>query len=83
MNTNTLKIAPNRIASRGAHTVGTWFANAGLALFKLFAKLPARRLTLAEEAAEVRAMADRVRKTEPGFAADLYAAAARHELLND
>ncbi len=32
------------------------------------------------EAAEVRAMAELYRKVDPGFAADLYAAADRHEL---
>lgn len=35
------------------------------------------------EAQNVRAMAYAVSKTDPGFAADLYAAAARHEGLND
>jgi hypothetical protein len=44
---------------------------------------PSRRLTRAEEAAEVRELAFRVRNTDPGFAADLFAAAARHEALED
>lgn len=35
------------------------------------------------EAAEVRAMAQHWERTDPGFAADLYAAAARHEGLDD
>jgi len=35
---------------------------------------------LATEAAAVRALADRHRRTDPGFAADLYAAADRHQL---
>jgi hypothetical protein len=39
-----------------------------------------RRMSLLEEANEVRAMADECRRTDPGFAADLYAAADRHEL---
>ena len=42
-----------------------------------------RKLTRAEEAAPVREMAWRVRETDPGFSADLYAAAARHEGLDD
>lgn len=35
-----------------------------------------------EEAAEVRHLADELRAIDPGFAADLYAAAARHEGLD-
>lgn len=42
-----------------------------------------RSLTRAEEAAEVRQMARNVQDIDPGFAADLYAAAARHESLDD
>jgi hypothetical protein len=34
----------------------------------------------AEQAAEVREFASRLRRSEPGFAADLLAAADRHEL---
>jgi hypothetical protein len=34
---------------------------------------------LAEELASVRALADSYRRTDPGFASDLYAAADRHE----
>ncbi len=89
MNSNTLHMAspPNRTAPRGALFAGALFAKAGLALSTLFAtlfaKAPAAKLTRAQEAAHVRAMADRVSKTEPGFAADLYAAAARHEDLAD
>ncbi len=47
----------------------------------------ARDLTPAEvaslEAQKVREMAYSYSKTDPGFAADLYAAAARHEGLSD
>ena len=35
------------------------------------------------EAQKVRELAQSYAKTDPGFAADLYAAAARHESLND
>ncbi len=35
--------------------------------------------TRADEARAVRDLAERYAKTDPGFAADLYAAAARHE----
>jgi hypothetical protein len=44
---------------------------------------PARTLSRAEEAAEVRQIARSVQTIDPGFAADLYAAAARHESLDD
>jgi hypothetical protein len=36
-------------------------------------------LTRAQEAAQVREMARQLQATDPGFAADLYAAADRHE----
>ena len=39
-----------------------------------------RRLSLVEEANELRAYADQYRRTDPGFAADLMAAADRHEI---
>lgn len=38
---------------------------------------------VAREAQEVRDMAHSYAKTDPGFAADLYAAAARHERVNE
>lgn len=37
----------------------------------------------AEELAAVRALADSYRKSDPGFASDLYAAADRHELASE
>ena len=37
----------------------------------------------AREAQEVRAIAQRWERSDPGFAADLYAAASRHEGLDD
>ena len=42
-----------------------------------------RKLSRAEEAANVREMAYQVQYTDPGFAADLFGAAARHEALDD
>ena len=39
--------------------------------------------TRAQEAANVREMAYRLQGTDPGFASDLFAAAARHESLDD
>ena len=52
----------------------------------LRASTPQRALTSAEaaslEAQKVRRLAQSYSKTDPGFAADLYAAAARHEGLH-
>jgi len=45
--------------------------------------VPQRTKTRAEEAESVRQLAWRVRRSDPGFSADLYAAAARHEGLGD
>ncbi len=42
-----------------------------------------QRASRAEEAESVRAMARSVEASEPGFAADLYAAANRHEAQGD
>jgi len=53
----------------------------------LRAAQPAAALTASEaaslEAQKVRDLAHTYSKTDPGFAADLYAAAARHEGLNE
>jgi hypothetical protein len=38
---------------------------------------------MAEELASVRALADSYRRSDPGFASDLYAAADRHELASE
>ena len=46
-----------------------------------FRRRPAAAPTRAEEAAAVREMARGLQHTDPGFASDLYAAAARHEAL--
>ncbi len=44
--------------------------------------LDARTSAARAQAAAVRKLADRQRKMSPGFAADLYAAADRHEIEN-
>ena len=54
---------------------------AGATLAKLFTPAPKRPLTRAEEAEEVRALARSLQRHDRGFAADLFAAAARHEGL--
>ena len=42
-----------------------------------------RRLSVIDEANELREFASTYRRTDPGFAADLMAAADRHELSNE
>ena len=68
---------------RGARLAAQVFAGAFNALAHLFAPVPQRRKSRGEEAASVRELAWRVRGSDPGFSADLYAAAARHEGLAD
>lgn len=62
-----------------------WAARAASALWRLFARQP-RELSAAEakvrEAAMLRAMARHHMASEPGFAADLLAAADRHEVAS-
>lgn len=50
------------------------------AVASLFRRTPAAAPTPAEEAAAVRELARSLQNTDPGFAADLYAAADRHEV---
>ena len=52
---------------------------AGHGLARLLGTASAAAQSRADEAADVRALAWRVRHSDPGFSADLYAAAARHE----
>lgn len=63
---------------RGARLVGLLYS----AYAALFHRVPAKP-TRAEEAAAVRALAHRMAGTDPAFAADLQAAACRHESLDD
>ncbi len=65
---------PTRVARPKATSL--WDVVAG---FKFWGSKPARELSAAEEAEEVRALARSVAETDPGFASDLFAAAARHE----
>ncbi len=72
----------------GALSTGDLLGRSGIAM-RRFAKTklqalkrlaPARRsLDPAREAADVRALASNYLQSDPSFAADLYAAAARHE----
>lgn len=67
-------------APRGARVAAELFTGLVRWLFRPVAQRP---LSPAEEAATVRQLAYRIQHTDPGFAADLYAAAARHESQRD
>lgn len=74
-------MVPPRVAvPRGAVWLGT-FVGAVVRLLRPPQLSPEEReeRERAGEAARVRALADRHRNTDPGFAADLHAAAARYE----
>lgn len=49
----------------------------------LFERTPPTPPTRVQEAAAVRSLAQSLMNTDPGFAADLYAAACRHEMLDE
>ncbi|MBK7060599.1 MAG: hypothetical protein IPI03_11655 [Rubrivivax sp.] len=66
---------------RGAQLVGQLFSMLAAPMRRLTA--PAAAPTRAVQAAAVREMARRMQDSDPGFAADLMAAAARHEALDD
>lgn len=74
-----------RQAPTAAPTIGDGLGSAWASLWASltapFAHPPV--LGRVAEAAEVRAMADRIRARDPAFASDLYAAANRHESLDD
>ena len=82
MTTTTFDVPAVRSAAapRGARVAAQLFARLA-GWLRVPPVAPAR--TRAEEAAEVRELAYRVQSTDPGFAADLFAAAARHEALDD
>jgi hypothetical protein len=69
-------VTADSLAASGPKVSSLWDVLAGL---KFWGSKPARELSAAEEADEVRALARSVAETDPGFASDLFAAAARHE----
>lgn len=78
MNTVTINVPANVSAPRGA----AWAARAAAALSQALAKWTAARVQpepTMGEAAHVRALARSYMSSDPGFAADLFAAADRHE----
>lgn len=70
---------PSPAVPRGALLVD--LVVSGLRL--LFASLRSRPASRAEQTLAVRELALQVQNTDPGFASDLLAAAARHESLDD
>jgi hypothetical protein len=84
MITVSVYAAVNTRTPRGA----SWAASAVLSIWRLLAGLVGQRATSAAptpaaEAAAVRELARQFTVSDPGFAADLYAAADRHEALHD
>nr|WP_315208862.1 hypothetical protein [uncultured Albidiferax sp.] len=85
MSTNTLQLtranqAPVSSALQEFSTAaGNLFAALSATLFKT---AEPRALTVFEEAEQVRKMAEAYADSDRGFAADLFAAADRHELAN-
>ena len=82
MSTITVNSPIRVLAPRGATLAGTWFA----ALLNWLEKdaerraLERRAAKLVNEASYARRLAQAVRGDDPRFAADLFAAADRHEL---
>jgi len=76
MTTTTVLSVRTPAMPRGAQVAAQLFARAfGWVTSPLAEQVPTR----SKEAASVREMAYRVQATDPGFAADLFAAADRHE----
>jgi hypothetical protein len=79
MSTTTVQVlhVPSPAMPRGARVAADLFVRAS----RWLSSRPTQRaVTPGEEAAAVREFAHRVRATDPGFAADLFAAADRHEM---
>ncbi|MCA0244675.1 MAG: hypothetical protein LCI02_28030 [Proteobacteria bacterium] len=68
---------PTPAMPRGSSIAAALYA----ALAALFERRPPSRAKLLKEAASVRALAASMQDSDPGFAADLRAAADRHEAL--
>jgi len=82
MNTVTIHVPAKVQAPRGAE----WAAQAATALSRMIARWIAPRAPVSApmvEAARVRALARAYLNSDPGFAADLFAAADRHESTVD
>lgn len=73
----TFTYGPNLSIPRGARAAAELFAAAGRLVVALFTLKPQRSQDMSAD--DVRRLAMSVQNTDPGFAADLYAALARHE----
>jgi hypothetical protein len=83
MSTVTMQSARGHAALREATPVTNPIVSFLHAVSAAFKPAPRRPLTRFEEAERVRRLAASVADTDPGFAADLYAAAARHDGYDD
>ena len=81
----TFGLSPRITAPRGARVAAEVFLSGARLLTRLSSapKIRAARLARSRDAEAVRGLARSVERSDPGFAADLYAAAARHDGLND
>jgi hypothetical protein len=69
---------------RGLRGASVWMSAVWRALTRSLQSAPASALLArGRDVQRVRALAQSWERTDPGFAADLYAAASRHEALND
>ncbi len=86
MSTNILPLNHSAAAPAIGSALNAFFSAAsqlGSALVATLFKAPvARALSAADEAEQVRMMAESFVATDPGFAQDLFAAADRHEALH-
>jgi hypothetical protein len=73
----TFTYGPSLSVPRGARALGELFVAAGRLLAGLFTLQPQRGQDMTPE--DVRRLALSVQRTDPGFAADLLAALARHD----
>jgi hypothetical protein len=84
MTTIHLQVAPRVGPSnpRGSRLAAAAFVALWRGLAQLGHRAPPRAKTATEEAQEVREMALEYQRTDPRFAAELFAAADRHEVEN-
>jgi hypothetical protein len=84
MSTIRLQVAP-RVGvdnPRGSRLAAAAFISIWRALKGMQTRVEPHAMSAAQEAQAVREMAMEVQRTDPRFAADLFAAADRHELLH-
>lgn len=85
MSTPSFKVISLRppLTPRAARVVADLFAHGWMVARRLLAQARCRPDSRADEAAEVRALAHRLRDNNPSFANDLLVAAALHEARRD